>query len=216
MTMLPSKQEWSAWSALEKIGYVAQITAPLTLLVTVLSLLATVSFSFYSWRESARAAELQKELFVAQNSPDISLEAVAVSQPTTDPLIVLTLKNVGESVAHSLCVFVFVPPRTKISHSCDKGSPFEHAFLPKAQEFEYPIIVRGELVPVLGFAPTSGKVLRLADTDRSCPDNNIGLVTVAETFNDALGGEHARLFALLLCGSEMPKGKTRPPVQKAH
>ena len=64
--MWPRLEEWRRWSALDKASYVAQLLAPVALVVSSV-------FSFLSWQEARQALEIQQRMFATQNGPLLEL-----------------------------------------------------------------------------------------------------------------------------------------------
>lgn len=59
-------QTWANMSALNKATFIEQLLAPLALLTTVV-------FSYFSWAEARRSAEVQQDIFAAQFAPKLDV-----------------------------------------------------------------------------------------------------------------------------------------------
>ena len=102
--MFPGFSEWARWNAVERASYVAQ-------LVTVLSFLSASWFSYQSWREARHAREDQRQFFIEEKSPDVSVLGVQILQMDGGDGSILSVKvrNNGASSAEKLALTAASP-----------------------------------------------------------------------------------------------------------
>lgn len=85
--MHPNKNEWHSWSPMEKVSYVAQVLATLSLFPTVL-------FAWLGWQEAKIARSEQFRLLLAEKPPHI------VAEPAlSEGHFFIVLENTGSTPA---------------------------------------------------------------------------------------------------------------------
>ena len=143
---------------LDKATFIAQVSAPL-------ALLATVVFSWLSYKEMRETAQIQKDIFAAQNAPNIKLSRISLSDAENGREIFLNVKNNGGSIAFNVCTVSYLGGQISdkvISNTClttsnriaDTGSESFVGAIPielQAQEFDdkyksYKIFELGEVL----------------------------------------------------------------------
>jgi hypothetical protein len=197
--MIPSRNDWRNWDAMQKVTYVAQLLVPVSLMVTVL-------FSYLTWRESRIARELEKQLFAAQSAPQVRITGIFF--PDTGggqrPMM-LGLKNEGDSTAEAVCVKVtgLFGPATVFWDSCADGSG--RLRLRKNEARAVPVLARAPR-GVLDFVPARAAIAGLdkpaapqsaASLCGSLPGDN-WVITVS--FRDALGKSDSLREVIMVCG----------------
>jgi hypothetical protein len=206
--MLPTRSEWKAWSTRQRVEYVAQFAVPISLLVTVISLLVTVVFSYLSWIEARKSLELtnaglrqQQALFIAQNPPDFDITGVHVRDSTVGPLLFFSLKNTGDSALRSPCVVItrvdkpnYVPE--PVSSNCDRKDSYANATLRKGEGVTYDIPVNG----YLRFRPQQWKILKPEDAAPfRCASKKGDSLLLQLKFKDVAGQEYSKMRQVILC-----------------
>jgi hypothetical protein len=191
--MLPNKLEWKSWSAIEKASYVAQLLAPFSLLVTVI-------FSYLAWTESRHSFELQKTIFQAQNAPEISVKTIRMVQPGKAAVMLIPIKNVGNSVAKNICVSLYkIGDKTPFNRSCDSDRPFVGMSLQNGQDFELPLESAIHLEKEIGFTPSDIHIYKVGDKSAKCSSVAFKSIILHIEYMDALKNEYSMPYTLLVC-----------------
>lgn len=189
-------KEWSRWGSLNKATFIAQLLAPI-------ALLATVVFGFLSWREAHLAFELQKRLFVAQSAPRLEVSAVTfTTDVASEPVMVITLKNTGESDALHACFVTLEFNSNKLGGTCAPSDTVGGWNIRRDASFTYLIPIRKILGQPFGFAPIDGTVEHIDQSKRTCKGKS-GAFFVLYRYGDALGELHSGLDQLSLCDQHM-------------
>ena len=108
-------QTWANMSALNKATFIAQLMAPLALLTTVV-------FSYFSWAEARRSAEVQQDMFAAQFAPKLDVTRALFGFGDEGAIVHLVADNIGGSAAYSVCLETFVgidQTGLAFSNTCD-------------------------------------------------------------------------------------------------
>ena len=109
--MLPNKNSWRSLSVAEKVSYIANLTVPVTLMVTII-------FSYLAYREARLTREQEAVLFLAQNAPRVRVDSVEVDKD----VLWVNAMNIGSSVAQKVCIVVFyLGERAEFANTCDTG-----------------------------------------------------------------------------------------------
>lgn len=189
----PRKREWKDWDVLERVTYVAQLTAPL-------AFLATVGFSYLSWWEARHTQEIQERLFLAENGPGLTLRDVELLASDV-PTLILVVENVGASTGSQVCVDVTVHDdsvaRTRLGTTC--SWPAYPSLRPK-ETFRYPFPLRERQIQALGsVVPAEARLLRSVAPGTGCT-GAARVLLVSIRFQDVLENVHGELEQVLLCG----------------
>lgn len=154
--MLPSRNDWSSWTLLERISYLAQFAA-------VLSLLPTVIFAWLGWREARLARTEQMQFFIAEKAPDIELSAIRILpiHASEEGIVTCYLKNKGSSSARNIRVLLFRNDTLKkIADSGGGDTLGAHLWIDRDKEFPFPCIGTKALRSQIGYVPTALRVAR--------------------------------------------------------
>lgn len=193
--MLPTAREWRRWSALDRATYLAQLLAPISLIIGS-------TFSYLSWREAHAAQEVQQRLFVAENGPNLAINTVSLVPSDAGKVVALTLKNLGGSDSRGLCIEFFADYVRPIDQSpCGKDSPFRNVLVRPGSTTTYlmPVWVlrRGK---ALNFEPTQVEVLNPGKEAAPCGGPSAVVLTTYD-YSDVLGGTQSGIEQLRLCGA---------------
>ena len=200
--MKAQKQQWKQLNLLEKWTFVAQVTVPISLLVTVL-------FSYLSWREARTAQQLAKDaqeqersFWIAQNPPQLELTGGQMLESTAGPMLFLYMKNVGDSAARSPCaeirLLTFKPAyeETLLSTNCGQDNPYARTMLRKGEGVTYNFPQRG----YLPFRPTVIRIWRPDEPHKfeKCAGRSASLL-VALRFTDVADQPYRNVRQVQLC-----------------
>lgn len=197
--MLPKRTEWKKWGALNRATYLAQLLAPVSLIVASM-------FSYLSWREARHSSELQQTLFAAQNSPRLTLANVRVSSTAGKdpaPALLFALKNEGESDAQSACLDLLDSDLKPLTVNCETKGPFGAWFLGKQEVFTYVLPIRANTGRRLGVTPREARVLKQDQSFVPCAAHEEGGIIIASyRYSDVLGTKRQMVEQVLLCGDK--------------
>ncbi|NQU33860.1 MAG: hypothetical protein HQ521_11535 [Bacteroidetes bacterium] len=195
--MIPKNKEWGSWSSIDKVTYIAQLLVPFTLLITVI-------FSYFGWREAKLSRIAQNTYFSAQHSPNLVAD-VRFTRPEL-PTWVLTLTNNGDSTALNVCVYIREMFGNHVYRdTCeDDERIFSNFSVGKGDSIEYPIILASEFEKVIGFLPEETMILKKFD---SLPNTYHIYLTVIVTYKNAIGDEHVELITVAFKDDVKPKSK---------
>lgn len=193
--MLPRVKEWRRWSTLDKATYLAQLLAPISLIIGS-------TFSFLSWREAHAAQEMQQRLFLAENGPNLALDRINLVPSGQGRAVALTFKNVGGSESRGLCTQFYADYVHPIDqHQCDDSDPFANVKVRPGSTTTYlmPVSVlrRGK---ALNFEPTRVEVLIRGEEIDPCVGPSAVVVT-SYSYEDVLGTMQGGLEQFRLCGA---------------
>jgi hypothetical protein len=188
--MTPKKTEWKSWSASDKVAYIAQIVAILTLFPTVL-------FAWLGWREARNARLEQAKFFQAVNTPEVELDEVKlVPTKLSQGILFLKLKNTGSTAATQIKLrLFFVGKKDSFWDNVKSDDIFNKLALPKGKDFELPIIKVEDLEREIGWRPTSVQILPSGTMDSS---DNESQVLILVSFVGALEESYERLYSINL------------------
>jgi len=193
--MLPKAKEWRRWSALDKATYLAQLLAPISLIIGSI-------FSYLSWREAHAAQEVQQRLFIAENGPNIEIDTINLTPSDGGKVVALTMKNVGGSNSHGLCFQFYADYVKPIDSSpCDDKDPFSNILIRPGSTTTY-------LMPVwvlrrggaLDFDPTTVNVQAPGKAIEPCAGPS-AVVLVTYSYTDVLGHDQGGIEQFRLCGA---------------
>jgi hypothetical protein len=187
------------WLTLDRATYFAQ-------LATVGTLLATVVFSYFSWREAvegrrvAQATKQQEQrFFVSQNAPEVELLEPRVAQMRGGAWVFYTFKNVGGSALRSPCVIIhdglFYRGKKVQTSSCEGNNSYKDATIERDRTFMF-------YTPeaLLGLHPDSFIVFHPGDPEQECKSPRSDLLLMDVSFYDVVGTKHAGPYEILVCG----------------
>lgn len=182
---------------MDKATYVAQILAPIALLVTVF-------FSYMSWRETRNALSIQERIFTAQNSPRLRLSFVETGLMEKGFSVGLALKNFGDSDAKNLCVRIFDREFQPLEKSClgaREGESTSTSTVAADETFPFLLNLTSPRFEPVGFIPTSAHVVDENARVKSCSEGeNAAIVSILYTYENVLGARLTGVDRLLLCG----------------
>jgi hypothetical protein len=200
--MIPTRSAWKSWSVLNRVTYVTQLAA-------ALSLLPTVIFAWLGWREARLARTEQTQFFVAEKAPDIEIAAIKLLsvEASNNDVATVYLKNVGGSPAANIHVALFrIGDEKPIRDTADENDFFKRIKIEKGKEFPLPLIRSEKLKTQLGWEASSMRVFRLGDT--SAPNETVELL-LSVTFEGLFGDKHGFLESIAVT-KKMPN----PAVKK--
>lgn len=201
--MFPSRQQWARWTPLQKWALIGQISVLLTLL-------ATVIFSFLAWREARTAQEFTKAaqeqeraFFIAQNPPSLELTAGRMFESAAGPILFLYIKNVGDSAAISPCTEIkrlnFEPyAEIPLTTNCNPRDSYVGYMLRKGEGVTYHIPQEG----YLRYHPQTIEVARPDEPQTSskpCKGSKYESWLVGLRFEDVAGQKYRVVRQVHLC-----------------
>jgi len=191
--MIPTPVEWRSWRALDKATYLAQLIAPVSLLVSSI-------FSYLSWTEARQAREAQEKFFTAEKGPKIN---VAHARMTTvsdgEKAVSLDLSNSGDTAAYDYCVSITDNDLKQFAGTCGQTGPIAHIGIDRRGSFPYTLPIRDDMQKVIGFVPKSIIIID-PNKDKRCKGKVSNVIIVTSTYKDIVGDRHGGLDQLLLCG----------------
>lgn len=199
--MLPKPREWKRWGALSKTTYVAQLIAPVSLIVGSI-------FSYLTWKEARQSSELQARLFSVQNPPMVNLLSIRpLPLDNGTPALMITWKNEGDSSALSMCVEILNFDLKNVGGTCKNTGSFRPFSLEKGETFSYSFIMNNDLIKKIGFIPIEARGIDLSKNFENCKSNQAASIVVSARFSDATGVQRQTIQQILLCGSGHIYGK---------
>ena len=194
-------RDWAKWTPMEKVTYLAQLAAPLTLL-------ATVIFSYLSWREAVEARHVasaandqQQRFFISQNPPQIDLVSASAAEAGGKTWVFLTFKNIGGSEARSPCATIHgdlkLGGRSVEPTSCGGGggNPYENRTV--ARNGTYLFYTPQSFLSVV---PERFTVWRPGDPDPECKSKHSDVLLIDVNYYDLTGTKRSNYDQLMVCG----------------
>lgn len=207
--MIPKRQEWKSWSALDRTAYIAQMAA-------TLSLLPTVMFAWLGWREARVARLEQVKFFQAANAPEVELSEVKLvptlasevfpPTKTSEGVLTLVLRNTGATPAFNIKFSLFLPGQEEKPLS-DNRAPddiFKNLAIPRSKDLILPIKRIEDIEREIGWRPTiveirafgsDGTAFGAVDNDAT-KESTIALLAIS--FNDAFDKSYSRIYSIRL------------------
>lgn len=192
--MIPGRQVWKTWSALEKISYSAQFAASLALLPTVL-------FAYLGWREARLARVDQTEFFLAEKAPRLEVKSIHLDTG----LLTIEIENSGDSLARD----VHITNTAVITGSAASSVTFDQLSkklfgadgnqrmsVAKGQTISVPIESNLEIEKKLGYTPSGLKLSNPRDGDIALDGTALLLVTI--TYRDVKQGQYFTMANALM------------------
>lgn len=175
INMFPKKIEWSSWSAIEKVTYIAQVLAPFSLLITVI-------FSYLSW-------QTQLTIFKAQSSPHLTIGEPSIEKST----LVFPITNTGGSEATGVCVDLHeVPLIERLDKKC-LGS------VQPGSTKEYELEVNEKFKKIIDYTPNSIGFVR-SDNKPSCKYGSWNVIAFDISYVGAFGVSGFESKSIYTCG----------------
>lgn len=190
--MFPRSAEWRTWSTRDRIGYIAQLAA-------ALSLLPTVIFAWLGWREARMARTEQMQYFVAEKAPDIEISAIKIIpfEQSSSRVVTFYLKNIGGSPVYHFSLALYKIGET--TPIIDTANPphliFNRAQIAKGKELMVPLIKEEELRPLLGAESVSMRIARLGE---SLEKNEEIKLLIHVTYQGRFGDDHSFLESVAI------------------
>lgn len=206
--MWPKRREWARWNALNKASYVAQLMAPVALVVSGV-------FSYLSWIEARRGLEIQERMFAAQNGPSLKVSSVQIGTVSDGrTALFVAIKNVGESDAVNMCFSILDFEMKYVADTCEHDGPFRSISVPKGEVFRYTLPIGDEQRRRIGFVPGSASVMPEESQPEACPAGDGSVVIVFTDWKDVLGNSRGNIDQLLLCAQGQAAGGPRTPATR--
>lgn len=179
--MLPNRSQWKLWGASRRISYVSQFAA-------IVTLLATVVFSWLSWREARLARQDQAQYFIAEKAPRAEIADVSLHAG----LITLTLVNRGESLARNVHAQLSVSRSdASIVFGDETMRSTEHTI--RTGETAITVLaVVSTVVDIAGFTPTKLKPY-VANPD----SQQYALLHISLRYQDVLGNNYGHISSFI-------------------
>ena len=172
--MFPRKTEWSSWTAIEKVTYVAQILAPFSLLITVF-------FSYLSW-------QTQLTIFKSQSSPSLKLHSLYIE----DSALIFPIKNTGGSEALDVCVALHEIPRIERLDERCIGE------IKPNNTKEYRLELNERFQEVIQYTPTSLGLLRFGNK-LNCESSSRDIIAFDISYSGAFGIDDFESISIYIC-----------------
>lgn len=200
--MWPRLEEWRRWSALDKASYVAQLLAPVALVVSSV-------FSFLSWQEARQALEIQQRMFATQNGPLLELVGAEL-RPDVGNNLIFQVKNVGASDALSVCSALVHWGHEWRQDNCGPNfSPKGDVSIKRGQSIGLVEYI-DNIQTVIGFRPTSARLIPSMTLDTTCPKGQMKAVLVLHlAYADFLKNAASGGGEIVVCG---PKPRQDAPL----
>lgn len=146
--MYPTRSDWNSWTALEKVGYIAQILATFSLLPTVL-------FAWLSWQEVRLARTEQLKLFFAEKAPNIDVSNISILKG----ILTITLENAGQTPANSVSILIKQVGKneTLVDTNNEDSMFFNRIHIRPSEKFEFPLLKAEDLSIITTWIPSSAK-----------------------------------------------------------
>lgn len=145
--MIPNSVEWRSWKALDKATYLAQMIAPISLLVSSI-------FSYLSWTEAREARQVQERFFTAEKGSKVN---VVSSRMTTvsdqSKAIVFDVKNLGDAAALDYCISIMINDLKQFAGTCGDSGPISHIAIERHSSFPYVLPVIDKVRAAINFIP---------------------------------------------------------------
>ncbi len=192
--MIPKRQEWKSWSALDRTAYIAQMAA-------TLSLLPTVMFAWLGWREARVARLEQVKFFQAANAPEVELSEVKlVPTLTSEGVLTFVLRNTGATPAFKVNVHLFIPGQDErpLRDTSAPGDHFKNLSIPKGKEIILPTNRIEDIEREIGWRPTTVGIYSFGADDNHAAGESMVAVLMMISFNDAFSASYTRLYSIRL------------------
>ncbi|RRN64698.1 hypothetical protein [Caulobacter sp. 602-1] len=191
--MWPKLEEWRRWSALDRASYVAQLLAPVALVVSS-------AFSFLGWQEARRALEIQQQMFASQNGPLLELVGAEFRSDVRGNLV-MQVKNIGASDALSVCSSLVHWGHEWADNSCGPNFTPTGAISIKRGRSLGLVEEVGILESAIGFKPVSARLVPPMTLDVSCPEGQSSAVLVLHlAYADFLNNASQGGGQIVVCG----------------
>lgn len=181
--VLPTTDLWKKWNALDKATYIAQLSAPIALVVTVI-------FSFLAWQEAKIARKEQRDFFLSQNAPELVLSGARIVQTYKDTrVLTLEISNIGETTAHDICVQVFeLIEYTMYADTCEEGAKLWNRFTIRGGRSEsLPLVNVEQVEEGLGYIPSEAAIFSFGEAPEEFKTNILVSVNYVDPGGNQIG-----------------------------
>lgn len=141
---------------LEKATYIAQLSA-------ALSLLPTVVFAWLGWREVRSSRIEQMQFFVAEKAPEIDISSIKIIRSDGNDVLTVFVKNVGASPARPV-TFALIKIGEIKPFVDSRDDVLRDLGLDRGQEFRFPLVKAEELQKQFGWRPDTVRIFDIGDT----------------------------------------------------